>query len=230
MNAYTYKSPRFLAKLVTASFFIYVAGIVWMSIGLVKGIGYMNALESGEPFDQEGLAAWAESFDGIEWKLIAFQVAGIIAFCFWVHRVVSNVHAFGLPGESPGMAVGSFFIPILNLWRPYKAITETWIASDPNALPGGNGDHWTQSRTSAPPYYLAWWIIWLVARISAKGIERFAGSNPTPSEAASSMSALLGAVAIELVALGLMFAVVWNLTRRQEQRHANGIATATVFT
>jgi hypothetical protein len=229
MTERAYRSPRLYAKLVTASFFIYLAGMAWMAVGLVKGIGYMNAVESGAAIDQDAFAAWAESFDGLEWKVIACQIAGIVAYCFWVHRVASNVLAFGLPGESPGMAVGSFFIPIINLWRPYRVIADTWIASDPAAVPGAGSDAWTQRTQSAPPYFLAWWILWLVSRIAARIVERAIGDNPTPSEAASSMTALLVVAAVELVALALMFAVVWNLTRRQDQRHANTIAPATVF-
>lgn len=230
MNAYTYKSPRFLAKLVTASFFIYVVGMVWMLYGYVKGIGYMNTLDSGVEVEQHLLDAWDATYGGFELKLLGWQLVGAVIFCFWTYRVVANAHAFGAPGESPGMAVGSYFIPFINLWRPYKAITETWIASDPAAIPGAHGDAWAQRGASAPGYFLAWWLTWTLSNLASYAALRADTDTPTPSELASNFRVLIGVNVIELVALGLMFAVVWSLTRRQEQRNASGIATATVFT
>lgn len=45
----------------------------------------------------------------------------VITFLMWFHRAVRWGHALGAPiSDTPGFAVGSFFIPILNLFTPYN--------------------------------------------------------------------------------------------------------------
>ena len=50
----------------------------------------------------------------------------------WVYRVSSNAWQFAAGNSlryTPGAAVGSFFIPLLNLWRPYRVMCEIWQVS-----------------------------------------------------------------------------------------------------
>jgi len=57
-----------------------------------------------------------------------------VGFLMWLHRSSSNLPAFGYwksQGYSPAWAVGSFFVPIANLFMPYKALKEIWQKSRP---------------------------------------------------------------------------------------------------
>jgi hypothetical protein len=58
-------------------------------------------------------------------------VITMIFFCSWVFRSNVNIRALGAQGfkVSPSWAVGFFFIPIFNLWKPYEAMNEVWWAS-----------------------------------------------------------------------------------------------------
>lgn len=52
--------------------------------------------------------------------LVVF-VVGVVMFCRWFHLLVRHAQARGTPLEtSPAGAVGSFFIPFVNLVRPYS--------------------------------------------------------------------------------------------------------------
>src|ERR1700754_3506800 len=57
-------------------------------------------------------------------------VTTIIVFAVWIHRANRNARALGAVGMrfSPGWAVGWFFVPIANLWKPYQAMKEIWQA------------------------------------------------------------------------------------------------------
>lgn len=49
-----------------------------------------------------------------------------IPVCLWTFRAHANLHEGGIAGLhfSPGWAVGSFFVPVLNLWVPFQAMRE----------------------------------------------------------------------------------------------------------
>jgi hypothetical protein len=80
----------------------------------------------------------------------------IVMFLIWIYRAVSNVHALGAVGvDSPGWAVGCFFIPFVNLVAPYTAMSQVWRGS---LSPG----HW-ESETS--PLVGVWWALWLVINL-----------------------------------------------------------------
>lgn len=53
---------------------------------------------------------------------------------------------------TPGWAVGWFFVPIANLFKPYQVVAEIYRASDPSADP----DYW--SLAEVPRYLLLWWL------------------------------------------------------------------------
>lgn len=69
---------------------------------------------------------------GTIWAVrLAFFAAALIALCLWTWRAWSNLHALDLPGLrfSPAYAVGAFFIPILNLLLPLRAMRELYNRS-----------------------------------------------------------------------------------------------------
>lgn len=70
-------------------------------------------------------------------RLLLYFATGV-CFLAWLHRAYGNLRSLGARqlDSSPGWAVVSFFIPILNLFRPYQIVRETWRHSHP-ALPAG---------------------------------------------------------------------------------------------
>ncbi|WP_394836612.1 DUF4328 domain-containing protein [Pendulispora rubella] len=73
-----------------------------------------------------------------------------LAFCLWIHRAASNVHARGgAMSFTPGWCVGWFFIPFAHLVKPYRAVMELWFASNPES-PRHKG------------IVDVWWATWLI--------------------------------------------------------------------
>src|ERR1041384_5004095 len=91
-------------------------------------------------------------------------VATIVAFLLWLHRAASNLPALGAQRTeySPGLAVGSFFIPFANLMWPYKAMREVWRWSKPVAASGEIAGLSFTADTSAPLVGW-WWGLWLAS-------------------------------------------------------------------
>ncbi|MBI9051861.1 MAG: DUF4328 domain-containing protein [Anaerolineaceae bacterium] len=84
---------------------------------------------------------------------IASLISAILLLV-WFFRSHKNLLAFNTMGlkYSPGWAVGAFFVPILNLFRPYQIAQEIWKASDPEASTVG----WKQSKISI--VVILWWL------------------------------------------------------------------------
>lgn len=57
------------------------------------------------------------------------SIPTIIVFCIWLHHILANAKArYPEAGIQPGWAVGSFFIPFVQLVAPYLAIRPAWRA------------------------------------------------------------------------------------------------------
>ena len=87
--------------------------------------------------------------------LITFILGGIVIFK-WIYR--SNINA-GLLGAkdmkfSPGWSVGWFFIPVVNLWKPFQAMQEIYNASL-------NPANWKD--LGKPKIVLQWWGLWMIS-------------------------------------------------------------------
>jgi len=89
----------------------------------------------------------------------AVFIATAIPFGMWIYRANKNARALGAVGmkSSAGWAVGSYFVPFVNLFAPFLAMREIWRAS---ANPG--------NPESAPstPLLGWWWFFWLANGIS----------------------------------------------------------------
>ncbi|HEX6187335.1 MAG TPA: DUF4328 domain-containing protein [Pyrinomonadaceae bacterium] len=144
---------------------------------------------------------------------IAVYIATVVVFLMWLYRVSNNVAAFGQPRQtSAGWAVGSFFVPIANLFIPYQAIKEIWQKSDPTPT-----DAFSYVM-SAPGFFPAWWGFWLASNITSNIYFRM-----TMAEAPVEGSAMIGIFSevLSIAAAAFAIQVVKEIDRRQEERARN---------
>jgi len=95
-------------------------------------------------------------------------LAMLVVFLRWTYRAMSNVHALGANGvDSPGWAVGSFFIPFVNLVAPYTAMSQIWRAS----ISAGD---WEAENA---PIVGIWWALWLIAGLGGWIVILLAGEH-----------------------------------------------------
>jgi hypothetical protein len=199
---------------VSAAFLPYLAGLAYMAWLLFRGLGYLDAVEAGIEPPADELEAWMHSLDGLDIKIIACRIVGIVVFCCWVYRVASNLLAFDTPHEeAPGMAVAWFFVPIALLWKPYQSLKNVWNGS------GSDGTPW---------FFPIWWALWITSVIADRIVDNMISADPSSvDEARNGLHWGLGYIGLIIVALVFMLAVVWSLTRRQEQRGADPMPRAT---
>ncbi|MFD7442336.1 DUF4328 domain-containing protein [Streptomyces sp. NPDC059909] len=152
---------------------------------------------------------------------VAFLVTAIV-FILWFHRARINAGVFGpdLQRRGPGWAVGSWFIPIANLWIPYGVAADVWDASD--------RDLGTPGRRTSRAVLNAWWAAWLgswaVDRI-ATGVDNHAEDAAEIHEA---MGLLILSNAADIAAAVLAILFVRKLTAMQHAKALQGRTVATV--
>lgn len=144
----------------------------------------------------------------------------IVLFIMWLHRSYKNLYAFGLQTEhSPGWAIGGWFVPFLNLVRPYQIVKETWTKSDPAVgFSGGYADAGPGARSAT--LVGVWWGSWLVSNVVDNIYGRIVFAAETAEQLAN--AAMLGVVSdvLTVVAAVLAFLVVSAIDRMQEEKAA----------
>lgn len=98
-------------------------------------------------------------------KVLAY-IGSIVFFLMWLYRAYKNLEAINVRNldASPGWAVGYWFIPILNLFKPLKIVSEVYNGSDPEIAREGYGF----SDTSANTTIGFWWACWVFSNIAGR--------------------------------------------------------------
>lgn len=138
-------------------------------------VSLLVSIKRGNAVDQ-GLAGLVDGLSGIIAIVSSLcYIATVVVFCVWLHRTVKNAHTVGMKEPKPGWAVGSFFVPFVNLVVPFQAVSN---ASRVFSSAAGAGGH----RPGVVPI---WWTLWLVgnfaANIAARLIFKNAFGSSQPS-------------------------------------------------
>lgn len=158
---------------------------------------------------------------------VCVAIATVVAFCMWIHRAYRNLPALGATGlsYSPRWAVGYFFIPILNLFRPYQASKEIWQASDPvhtdlpwhrDATGARTGTAWKHAPVSA--LLGVWWGLWLISNFIDRASARLATKADTTGELAAANYTSITAEVAAIPAAIAAIAVIMAIDKRQETK------------
>ncbi len=126
--------------------------------------------------------------------LVSF-LASIAIVSMWIYRAHANLEAAGLQDLefSPGWSVGWFFVPIMNLFKPFQAMRELW-----NTSHGASNNFGEES----PPSVKAWWACYIIGNILSSVGTRLEGH---PSEVGISSGLLIGAVGSAFIAASAWF-------------------------
>jgi hypothetical protein len=110
---------------------------------------------------------------------IAISVANFILWFVWIFKSNKLAQAFGASGMkySPGWSIGWYFVPILNLFHPYLAMKELYLASLSPKQFDVNRD--VTEQPESLNFVGMWWLFWIVD----SGISKFAFRYSIKAEA-----------------------------------------------
>ena len=90
---------------------------------------------------------------------VAFVISGI-TFIMWFRRAYFNLHQkVGSLQFSEGWAAGSWFVPIVNLYRPYQIMKEIYIITKKFLTMKGKSEKVDYSTN----YLRWWWTLWIIS-------------------------------------------------------------------
>lgn len=138
-------------------------------------------------------------------------ITTVVFFCMWLHRAYKNLRAFSTWSRldsSPGWAVGSFFVPFINLVVPYRAVKEVWEKSWPS-------DEGLLSAPAAPATFPLWWTFWLLSVFAGNLSTRLYFRGDVP-ESTQTMVSILASF-LSIVAAVFAYLVVDAIDKRQEE-------------
>ena len=150
-----------------------------------------------------------QQFVGIG-QIVIFILSGILILR-WIHRANHNIRALGAQDMkfTPGWAIGWYFVPFANLFKPFQAMAEIWQAST-------DDDEW--ARKEHPLHLKMWWILWLASGLLSNASLRLSlrAEELNQLVAADVVTAVADLIGIAL-ALSLL-KLVREISESQQQR------------
>ena len=162
-----------------------------LSRWVIGGAWASAAFLVAEPILELGGGASADwESDSVAVRLVSVGlfltfVTTLIIAMRWIYLVSKAAYILS-DGETakPGWAVGWYFVPLANLWKPYEAMREAWQVSR-------NVENWPQVPTD---YLPTWWGLWIVFSI----VSNLSGRLPSGSEPATWVGLLAGLLSLPL--------------------------------
>jgi hypothetical protein len=215
---------RAIAQAVTILLAAQIVLSVIEALALLNRIALLHRIQAGEAIDLGKAGDADTALQAVTSVESLVLIATVVVWCIWQHRAQRT--AIELAGRgltfTPGWAVGWWFIPIANLWKPFQAVRELWKASH-------GGDAW---RTMATwPVLGWWWASWIVSNlltwvaIRGVGLGTGTGTQITAEDVISSDTWELVSLPLEVVAAILAIMIVRSVGQAQDDAPRQAPAT-----
>jgi hypothetical protein len=222
------RAKRAVAGLIAAAALHGVGGLValWQ-------ISLLGNVASGE-VTQKTLQLSDSVFAGVGLAQTPMLIVAGVLFLLWLRAAVTAAHDLVTAPHlrwSASQATWSFFLPFVNLVRPYHVVRDLHDVLDPEGIPEpaprldpkGVGDYRSVKLKKAPPPSTlphasigAWWGLYIVSGLMGYGI---AGSQGTSVDAlVVNRQVVALSSAVEIVAAGLAVMVVRAIDGRLSER------------
>jgi hypothetical protein len=207
-----------------------VLAVLFLSLCILREVIIICNYFAGAPilrreFEGDRGALW---FLRIEEQVeVWVSIGTVITFLLWVYVSHANLARMGVEGcrYSPGWAIAYFFIPIVNLFRPFQAMNELWKASDEHA-PGDADAAWRNIRSSTIITW--WWVIFVLLCVMGieflpKPLSVFAGFGDAPWYISIIAAVLVLYNILAIIAAVLAISMIRRIRERQCVAFQNSI-------
>lgn len=137
-----------------------VIAATWAVLALSLATALGNVLNAVEFIDFNGIELSPLSTAVAIVYLCSFAtfVISIVLVSLWIYRAHDNLRAAGVTDLefTPGSSIGWFFVPIMNLFKPFQAMKELWNRSH------GTSDGYGEL---SPSTVATWWTLWIARNI-----------------------------------------------------------------
>jgi hypothetical protein len=219
----TFVSGKAFAFLVAAGLSVYILISLTGALVDISQLGTLAKTPPGLRTPTFELTATEAATLLIRVLMIGVAMATGVFFLIWIYRAHKNLKALGATDlkYSPGWAIGGFFIPVLNIVRPYQVVAEIWRASAPNARRSGS----VWSSESTPVFIGLWWGLWLLSGfLDSIAVVMLFGAGQTDQMLVASRYRIVYYLT-SVACAALAMAVVLKINARQENANRLGLST-----
>ena len=129
---------------------------VVLVVVILTDFGYINRLESGRAASELNATPIGIAHGLLALVELLVLVTAFVLFIRWLRRAYWNLHALGRPVEhSEGWAAGAWFVPFLNMFRPYSIVREVWRQTQLVAF----------EQVTPHGLLRAWWLLFIAHSI-----------------------------------------------------------------
>lgn len=191
------------------------ATLAWWLVGLIAADGVLSLLAAGlhtwgtvslpspHGLDTSGVPIAYDIVDGLlSLADVAVMVAAVVVWCVWQYRLARAAEPF--VRRSPGMHVGSWFIPIVLLWFPFQNVKDLWNA---------------HVRRPDGGLLAGWWTCWIVVNFLANVLLRSSIEGDPSMRVGAAGDLVVDVLSLPLAVLAVL--VVLRLTRGAVEREAS---------
>lgn len=159
----------------TAQLLIAMVGVVYimMLISSYWQYGLLQDMKSGTLYSQEVLETndLREQFLAIVFLML--YITSAVTFILWFRRAYFNLHQkINHLTHTEGWAAGSWFVPFINLYRPYQIMAELY--NETAELLAKRG--FKRKVKLDTTFVGIWWFLWLVSNLLANIVFRMSNS------------------------------------------------------
>ncbi len=212
VNPLTHNLQR--AKTVIIVFYAIILCYVVSCVSLWLQINMLEKLDVNN-LNMEELRANDMRQIAIAYTLIAIIIATIICFIMWFRRAYYNLQQAGqFTDFCEGWAAGAWFVPFLNLVRPYKIMVEIW-----------------EKTQFAVPQFIAnrssqmvgiWWAAYITSNIVANIAYRIGnGVDSSINDLISSSWIQIGSNVLRIIAAIITVIMVSQASEMEEALYHN---------
>jgi hypothetical protein len=215
-----FKPTQGLAKFAIVMFYIAIDAEVVSIVSTYFQINLVEQMKVPDAVSQEQADSNDMRQAGIAFVYFIVLLILVIAFLKWLYRSYRNQLAMGITDMrmSPGWAVGYWFIPILNLWKPYQGMKDLYQASDPTST----ARYWQTNYTT--PLLGWWWAFWLLSSFIGNASQRMTGSAKSIETLITGSWVDIFSCILSIVAAVFGLRLVRMITDRQGEKYSGGAA------
>jgi hypothetical protein len=155
---------------------------------------------------------WSDLTQGIVGVAqILIAVTSGVLILIWIYRANVQARRMGALGMkfTPGWSVGWYFIPFANLWKPYQAMREIWLAS-------ANPENWNNElRLAILPW---WWTVWIVSNFASNASFRLTLRAESLNQLVAANTATLISDSIDIPLCVLFLVIISRIDAMQSTR------------
>ena len=127
--------------------------VVVLGLVILADFGYINLVGNGRGADELTTAPLGIARSFLALVELVVLITAFILFIRWLRRAYWNLHALGRPVEhSEGWAAGAWFVPFMNMFRPYSIVREVWRQTQLVAF----------EQVTPHGLLRAWWLLFIV--------------------------------------------------------------------